>query len=93
MQAVRFLARAGAIGLAAGITATGVAAKQVSTQEECAAAVREAQTAMGKADEVTEEKVASLLEDARELCEQGEYEKAETKLMNVHQMLESETAG
>lgn len=91
MQAARFLAWAGAIGLMAGVTGTGVAAEQVSNDEECAAAVREAETAISEADEVTEEKIESLLTDARELCEQGEYQKAETKFLNIHRMLESET--
>jgi hypothetical protein len=41
-------------------------------------------------DEITREKVESLLNDAAGLCEEGEHDKADVKLANVLELLASD---
>ena len=41
-------------------------------------------------DEITREKIEALINDAESLCADGEYEEAETKVANVHELLESD---
>ena len=41
-------------------------------------------------DEITREKVESLLEDAASLCEEGARDKADVKLANVLELLASD---
>ena len=41
-------------------------------------------------DEITREKIEALINDAESLCEEGEYEEAETKVTNVRVLLDSD---
>jgi hypothetical protein len=41
-------------------------------------------------DEITRGKIEALLNEAQDLCEAGEYEEAETKFVNVRELLESD---
>jgi hypothetical protein len=63
--------------------------------EPCMAPAPELEQMEQKAalDEVTRGKIDSLLHDAAGLCEEGDTEKAQTKFVNVRQLLDSEVPG
>jgi hypothetical protein len=43
-------------------------------------------------DEITRGKIEALLNEAQDLCEAGEYADAETKFVNVRELLASDSA-
>ena len=57
--------------------------------DDCASALPELQQAMQQpqVDEITREKIDSLLSDAKGLCDEGEQAQARTKFANVRELL------
>ena len=78
-----FAAAGGALWLFAG---------PASAAEDCTELLPELEQIKQEAviDEITREKVDSLLEDAAELCEEGERDEADVKLANVLELLTSD---
>ena len=79
------------LAVAAGLLWLG--APPAGAAEGCAAVPELRQAALRPAvDEITRGKIDALLNEAGDLCEAGEYEEAGTKLTNVRELLESDSA-
>jgi len=78
--------------VAAGLAFLGAA--PAGAADECATALPELRQAAQRPaiDEITREKIDSLLSDAEGLCEEGEQEEAQTKFANVRDLLEGDVA-
>jgi hypothetical protein len=70
----------------------GLGAVPAAAAEDCAAALPELQQAVRspEIDQITREKIDTLLSDAKGLCEEGEQAAAATKLANVRELLEGD---
>ena len=79
------------LAIAAGVL--WLAAAPAGAADDCTAVPELSQAALSPAvDEITRGKIEALLNDARDLCAEGEHEEAETKLANVRELLESASA-
>jgi hypothetical protein len=75
--------------VAAGLLGLGAPAVAA---DDCATALPELQQATQRpeVDEITREKIGSLLSDAKELCADGDQAEARTKFANVRELLEGD---
>ena len=79
------------LAIATGLLWLGAA--PAGAADDCAAVPELRQAASRPAvDEITRGKIDALLNEARDLCEAGEHEDAETKFVNVRELLESDSA-
>jgi hypothetical protein len=81
------MTRLSCLAVAAGLL--GLGALPATAADDCATALPELQQAMQgrEVDEITREKIDSLLSDAQDLCEEGEQGEARTKFANVRELL------
>jgi hypothetical protein len=86
----RIMSKLPSIVVAAGLL--GLGAMPAAAAEDCATTLPELQRAAQSpaVDEITREKIDTLLSDAKGLCEEGEQAAAGTKLANVRELLEGD---
>ena len=77
------------LAIAAGLL--WLAATPAGAADDCTAVPELRQAALRPAvDEITRGKIEALLNEAEDLCEAGEYADAETKFVNVRELLGSD---
>jgi hypothetical protein len=70
----------------------GLGAVPAAAADDCATALPELQQATQRpeVDEITREKISSLLSDAKQLCADGDQAEAGAKFANVRELLEGD---